>query len=172
MISDPPFKNKIDELKKNEQITVFYRKTNITKTPPYITLGSGLKTKKFDKKDIVDALKVFSDLNPSQQKIVLYFKDQIIQTRANAHYAKQTLENPNLVTLSKSKNDLEAKEIRRLLRQNSNGKALADKVLRKFNNTEFMLNPFMFIPNDNFDQVAAIWKDLVKESKQESVSED
>lgn len=158
---NPKTQEGLENLSKNEKLVVTYHYENIDKTPPYIAVGNGFPHKDFPPQLIMDALAVFGGLSKKQQEIVLFFRDEMIERRMQAHYRKIKLENPNLVELSKSKEDARAQSIRRTLRANSNGKLLAEKaVLRKISSTEYMLNPFMFIPNYDFNRVAKIWIEL------------
>jgi hypothetical protein len=157
-----PFQAKeaIEKLKKNEQVVVSYTKTDASKKPPYSIVGNGHMTMIYSD-EVMDTLVIFGRLTAKQQDIVLYFRDEMMERQMIAFYAKFKLDNPNLAELSKSKQDARAQYVRGLLRDNGNQKQLVTlNIIRKIDNVHFMLNPFMFIPYNDFDKVAEIWREL------------
>jgi hypothetical protein len=153
----------IESLKNNEQIDVTVSRRRRTKSPPYTTIGNGISTREFKPELVVDALKVFGDLTPAQQTIVLHFRDAINNANMQAKQHKRPVDHPNEVMLSRI--DQQDQMIKNMLRDNGNASKLIDKgVIRKVAMNHYMVNPYMFIPHDNFDKVADKWQSLETKS--------
>ena len=149
----------ISVLQVNEELDVTVTKKSKESKPPYSIIGNGKESKKFLGQPVVDTLAVFGALSPSQQKIVIHFRDHIEKKKLEAYYAKTKLENPNLIQLSKSQKEYEDQEIKSLLRANNNGKRLVEeKIIKKIKTNEYMLNPYMFIPHSDILEVIALWQ--------------
>ena len=159
-------KNHLEESQQQEKRTP-------TKTPPYITVGSGLATKQFPADVSIDAFEVFNELSKAQRVLFIEFKNILIQQNFDNWIKKYTVENPNIVFLSVKDHD----NIRTELSKNRNGTTLVKKgVLKKIKNNVYMLNPYIFIPASNFGKIAAEWNELPskrgKTSQPEELKED
>jgi hypothetical protein len=155
--------NIIEQLEQNpdSKLKIMVEIEKNEKKPPFTAIGNGRTSRKFTH-SVMDTLSVFGKLNPTQQKIVLYFRDIITTNRINASLRKTTLERPNDVIL-KTK---EHKEIKELLGKNSNLKSLREKnIIRKIAHQSYMINPYMFIPSDDFKTVAQQWEELEESNK-------
>ena len=152
---------KVENLKPGEKIVATYEKTTKSKQPPWIKLGSGLTTKKFPEGTSVDALKVFSELSKDQRQLFIDFKDILSQQTMDNIQAKRSVDNPNLVPLSRSKDNEFHRDIRDRMSQRKNGTTLEEKgVLKRLKIGVYMLNPYIFIPSGDFEKVAKIWEEL------------
>lgn len=155
----------IESLKNNEQIEVTVSKKKKAKSPPYTTIGNGMSTKEFAPELVMDALKVFGGLTPAQQAIVLHFRDVINNANMQAKQHKRPVDNPNEIILSK--NDLNDQTVQGQLRDNGNASKLIERaVIKKVKIHHYMVNPYMFIPHDNFDKVADRWHNLEPKTNQ------
>jgi hypothetical protein len=160
-MTDFELEEKTKSLKPGERLITTYEKTTIGKSPPYITVGNGLASKNFPSDLVIDAFQVFSQLSKAQQQLFLDFKDILILQQIDNYYAKRAVKNPNLICLEKGdKNDLH-KSIRSRMSQNRNGQMLQKNgVLKKIKNGVYMLNPYLFIPFKNFEEVARLWAEI------------
>ena len=151
-------------LGKNEKLVV--SKSTTEEKPPYIVIGNGNTSKKFTQDVVMDALAVFATLSPKQQLIVLHLRDEMVRNQINAFHKKIQLPNPNEIYLSQITALDVVQQVKKLLSENGNSKALKDKkVMRKIKNNVYMLNPFMFIPSYNFAETAQTWQSLEKPDK-------
>jgi len=158
---DHELKEKVNGLKNGEKIVATYQKKKSSNTPPYITVGNGFSTKNFPVEVVVDAFKVFSELSKAQQGLFVDLKDILVDQNMNNHYKKRKVDNPNLIILERSKSNLVHQKIRTKMSQNRNRKALETKgVLKQINPGRYMLNPYIFIPYNDFEEVAKIWEEL------------
>lgn len=157
----------IETLQKNEEIEVTINKRKKAKSPPYTTIGNGMTTKDFKSGLVVDALRVFGALNPTQQIIVLHFRDALNTANMQAKQNKRPVERPNEVILSSI--DPQDQAIKKMLRDNSNSIKLVEKgVIKKLKSNHYMVNPYMFIPPENFDKIAETWHNLEPKSNQKA----
>ncbi len=151
----------VDSLAKHERLEISKRTTE--DKPPYIVIGNGNTSKKFTQDVVMDALAVFATLSPKQQLIVLHLRDEMVRNQINAKHKKIQLPNPNEIYLSQITALDVAQQVKKLLSENGNNKALVDKkVMRKIKKNIYMLNPFMFIPAYKFAETAQLWHSLEK----------
>lgn len=172
MIPNPTdIQQQANALGKNEKLVV--SKSTTEEKPPYIVIGNGNTSKKFTQEDVVmDALAVFATLSPKQQLIVLHLRDEMVRNNINAKHKKIQLPNPNEIYLSQITGLDVAQQVKKLLSENGNNKALVDKkVMRKIQNNVYMLNPYMFIPSYNFAETAQTWQSLEKPDKTQVASQ-
>jgi hypothetical protein len=149
----------LPQLKKGEKLVTTTQIAKTSKSPQYLAIGNGVATQNFPADVVVDALELFGALTKEQQGIVLFLKDRMVMERMAAYQSNQTMTNPNAVTLRRSDFEEEDQRIRDLLRAHQNRKTLIEKnIIREIGKKgELMLNPFMFIPPNDFDSVRAIW---------------
>lgn len=158
---DFELEQQIDSLKPGEKLVTTYEKKKSSGGPPYVTLGSGLATKKFPEGTSVDALQVFSELSNEQQRLFIYFKDVLVEQMMDNYQAKRSVENPNKVPLSKNPDNELHQRIRSLIGKHKNGTTLEEKgVLKRLKIGVYMLNPYIFIPSGDFEKVAKIWEEI------------
>ncbi len=149
------------KLKPGQQLVATYKTKKRDSTPPYIIVGNGVSTKEFSADVVIDAFEVFSELSKTQQRLFIWLKDILVNQYMDNYYAKRTVENPNLVRLDRSKENEHHQRIRTMMGQNRNGSELVEKgVLKKVRNGVYMLNPYIFIPANEFQSIAEIWEDL------------
>lgn len=153
----------LGNLKPGEKLVTTYQKKQSGDGPPYVSLGSGLATRKFPEGVSIDALEVFSDLSKEQQRLFIYFKDVLVEQMMERYQSKRTVENPNKVPLSKNPDNELHQRIRSLISVRKNGTILEEKgVLKRIKVGVYMLNPYIFIPPlVDFDEVAKIWEELL-----------
>ncbi|MCI2282616.1 hypothetical protein L3081_03360 [Colwellia sp. MSW7] len=162
---DNELKENVSSLKRGEQLVTTYQKKKISKTPPYITVGNGLSTTKFSEEVVVDAFKVFSELSKAQQDLFVDLKDILVAQSMHNHYNKRKVENPNLIILDRSRSNLVHQNIKTKMSQNRNRKMLETKgILKQIKPGIYMLNPYIFIPHNDFQEVVSIWKELSSKS--------
>lgn len=146
-------------LAKNEKLVL--TKSTTEDKPPYIVIGNGKTSRVFQDDVVMDTLAVFASLSPKQQQIVILLRDEMIINQMTAYRMNTQLTNPNEIHLSHTTTDEVAPLVKGLLRDNGNGKILANKqVLRKVKKNVYMLNPFMFIPPYKFAETAQFWHGL------------
>ena len=127
-------------LGKNEKLVV--SKSTTEEKPPYIVIGNGNTSKKFTQDVVMDTLAVFATLSPKQQLIVLHLRDEMVRNQINAFHKKIQLPNPNEIYLSQITALDVVQQVKKLLSENGNNKALVDKkVMRKIRNNVYMLSP-------------------------------
>ena len=161
MTMDYELEEKKKNLKTSEELTVTYKTKSKEKKPPYIVVGNGLATGAFPEKVSKDAFKVFSELSKAQQGLFIDFKEILVQQQMNNHYKKQETENPNFIRIDSDKDNYLHQSIKKKMAENKNGTTLEEKeVLKKIKNGHYMLNPYIFIPANNFKEVAKIWEGL------------
>ena len=150
---------KKQNLKPDEELEVSYRVKKKEKKPPYINVGNGFETRDFPAGVSLDTFKVFSELSKAQQRLFVDFKDLLVDQRVSLGKRKQDVDKINVVTLY---NDDEWHlGIKKQLKDHKNGTELEEKgVLKKIKNGRYMLNPYIFIPRHNFEEVAEIWNEL------------
>jgi hypothetical protein len=155
----------INTLKPNESIEATFRTKKNSKSPPYITVGNGVATKTFPEKVVMDGFKVFSELSKTQQRLFVDLKDILVQQQMSNHYASRKVSNPNLVLLTRDKDDELHQSIRTRMSQNRNRSSLEEKgVLKQVKPGQYMLNPYIFIPSNDFKEIAEIWEELTVKS--------
>jgi hypothetical protein len=152
----------LDSLQSNQSLDVTIRKKNKQKYPNYTMIGSGVATKDFPEHLVIDTLALVGSLNTSQLKIFLFFRDKIVEANQQRFFAGNKITpaglNPNEVILDRSKHDLVAVSIRKLMRDNDNKNFLIDNMILKQKATNlFMVNPFLLIPKDHFSSIAEQW---------------
>lgn len=160
---DRELEEKVQGLKKGEQLvrTTTIEKKKKVPCPPYITVGNGISTKLFPASVVMDAFRVFSELSSAQQWLFIELKDIFVTQNISAWQKNRSMENPNLIQLDKNKLNEEHAAIKAVMGRNRNGATLEAKgVLKKVANGRYMLNPYIFIPSDDFEKVAQIWSDL------------
>lgn len=156
---DHDFEKDAAKLKPGEYLET--RKKQFSKAPPYIVVGNGRSSKDHSVNDVMDAFKVFMGLSKAQQGLFLDFKTIWEDQKMQEHYAQHKAENPNLIRLEKNANNYCHQDIKKRLSQNRNRTEMQEKgVLKKVKNGEFMLNPYIFIPTDDFSRIASIWKNI------------
>lgn len=142
-----------DEASNPTQVKKLY-----SKSPPYITVGNGLATKQYPADLSIDAFEVFNDLSRAQRGLFIKFKNILVKQNFDNWIAKNTVANPNIVYLSGTEDH---DNIRAEMSKNRNGTNLEKKgVLKKIKNNVYMLNPFIFIPANNFGSIAKAWDEL------------
>lgn len=152
---------RVKGLKRGEQVVATYQIRKNNKTPPYITVGNGLSTKKFSEDVVMGAFEVFIELSKTQQGLFVDLKNILVAQNMDNYYSKRKVVNSNLIILQKSKSNLVHKSIRTKMGQNRNRKELEKKgVLKQIKPGSYMLNPYVFIPYGDFDEVARIWGEL------------
>jgi len=152
-------------LRSGEQLIATYQKKKNSKTPPYIAVGNGLSTKSFPEEVVMDAFKVFSELSKTQQGLFVGLKDILIKERMANYRNKRKVDNPNLVTLERSKSNSAHQDIKDKMSKNRNRKTLEiNGILKQIKPGQYMLNPYIFIPHKDFDDVARIWEELPSKS--------
>lgn len=124
--------------------------------PAYTMIGSGQTTKMFPE-GTIDTLSVIGRLNESQLEIFLYFRDMIqVNSKLESKYP-DSIRNLNEVNLALD--DPYTKMTKSLMQRNNNVKALVDKkILKKGKRKNYMVNPFILIPNREFKRHAATWQ--------------
>jgi hypothetical protein len=161
MMVDDELEDKKSNLSSNDELVVTYRKKSRDKKPPFIVVGNGFATKKFPENVSQDAFKIFNDLSKAQRELFIDFKDLLVQQQMESHYGRKEVENPNLIRVENDKDNDLHNSIRDRMSKNRNGAMLEEKgVLKKIKNGRYMLNPYIFIPANNFEEVAQIWDDL------------
>jgi len=124
--------------------------------PAYAMIGSGQTTKMFPE-GVIDTLSVIGRLNESQLEIFLYFRDMIQVNNKLESKCPDSIRNLNEVNLVLD--DPYTKMTKSLMQRNNNVKALVDKkILKKGKKKNYMVNPFILIPNREFKRHAAIWQ--------------
>jgi hypothetical protein len=162
---DYELEEKLRGLNRGEQVVVTYQKKKKNKSPPYITVGNGLSTKNFSDEVVMDAFKVFSELSKTQQNLFIALKDLLIEENMGNYYSNRKVDNPNLIILDRSKSNLVHQNIRTKMSQNFNRKVLEKNgVLKQINPGRYMLNPYIFIPYNDFEKIAKIWEELPSKS--------
>lgn len=152
----------IEHLKSDEALDVRITKKKKSSTPPYLTIGNGKTTRHFKDAPVVDTLKVVGLLSPQQLEIFLHFKDLVVENSMSSHKAGTINKQPNTVTLSKSDTDVQAKKVKELLRTNKNSRKMQDlAIIKKIKTGVYMVNPYMLIPSDNFEDVVKEWDAIV-----------
>lgn len=148
----------IEQLKADETLDVRVTKKKKSSTPPYSTIGNGRTTRHFKDAPVVDTLKIIGSLSPHQLDIFLHFRDAIIDNQIRSIQTKTINAHPNTVILSSSTLDTESKRIKELLRSNNNGRRMEDlSIIKKIKSGVYMVNPYMLIPSDNFEDVVNEW---------------
>jgi hypothetical protein len=144
----------------NEQLNVSI--TTTEKKPPYIAIGNGRYNSLFPEDVAMDTLQVFGSLSPTQQRLVLLLRNEMIDNRIASPKNVQ-LPNPNEVHLSHCSSNEVAVEIKKLLRDNANGKTLTDKkVLVKLKTNVYMFSPYVFVPPYRFNETVQIWDNAIQ----------
>lgn len=160
---DYELEEKLRGLQSGEQLIATYQKKQKSKTPPYIAVGNGLSTKSFPEEVVMDSFKVFSELSKTQQGLFVGLKDILINERMTNYRNKRKIDNPNLVTLER--NNSVHQDIKDKMSQNRNRKTLeVNGILKQIKPGQYMLNPYIFIPHKDFDDVARIWEELQSKS--------
>jgi hypothetical protein len=158
---DYELEEKLQNLKSNEEIEATYRKKKKSLSPPYITVGNGVATKKFPSDVVMDAFEVFGNLTKARQSIFKDFKDIWVRQAMDNHYSKRKVDNPNLIQLDRHNDNELHQRIKTRMMQNRNGSELERSgILKKIKNRQYMLNPYIFIPAGDFEKVAEIWEGL------------
>lgn len=153
--------NQINSLKNNEEIEVKYSKKKKSKTPRYLTIGSGMTSKDFKENVVVDAFAVIGQLSKQQLEIFLYLRDLRVEKDLEHYNSKAINKKPNTVSIPKFKDDERAKQTKENLRKNNNGKTMIELgIIKKVKAGVYMINPYLLIPNDNFDEVAKQWDEI------------
>jgi hypothetical protein len=162
---DLKLEEKVNALKRREQIVATYQIKKRSKTPPYIAVGNGLPTKKIPVEMVFDAFKVFSELSKAQQGLFVDLKDILVEENMKNYYNKRKVGNPNLIILDGSNSNLVHQSVRTKMSQNYNRKVLEKNgVLKQINPGRYMLNPYIFIPYNDFEEVAKIREELPSKS--------
>jgi len=162
MESDSNLESSIRNLKKNEELEVKYTKKKRSKTPPYLIIGNGKSTRNFTEDVVVDAFELVGQLSSNQLEIFLYFKDLVVERNLDYFNRKAIDETPNYIRIPSSRQDEEALNIKKLIRSNNNGKRLEEiNIVRKIKANQYMVNPYLLIPNDNFDKARINWEKLL-----------
>lgn len=158
---DYELEEKLQNLKNNEEIEATYRKKKKSQSPPYITVGNGVATKKFPSEVVMDAFEVFGNLTKTRQSLFKDFKDLWVRQAMDNHNNKRKVDNPNLIQLDCHKDNELHQSIKTRMMQNRNGSELERSgVLKKIKKRQYMLNPYIFIPPGDFKEVAEIWEEL------------
>lgn len=152
-------------LKPNQKLITTTEIKKKSKAPPYITVGNGVSTKNFSEEVVKDAFKVLSQLSKAQQALFVDLKDILVQQQMANYYSKRKVKNPNLITLESSKINEEHKKIRTKMSQNRNRQTLEKHgVLKQLKPGQYMLNPYIFIPSNDFEDVVKQWESMSTKS--------
>ena len=149
----------IEQMDNKDELTI--RKKTRDKTPPYSIIGNGKSTKEFKEDVVIDTIDLISKMNPQQVEIFIYFRNLLLEEQLY-YYSKNSInDKPNNIIISRSKNDQNALHIKELLRRNNNGKKLIElKAIKKIKAGEYMVNPYMIIPPDNFLKAVEKWNSI------------
>lgn len=149
----------INNLASNEQLIVKKQKTS--PKPPYMIIGNGLSTRVFGDDLVIDAFEIIGSLSSKQLEIFLYLKNCIIQKQLDARSNKIVDPEPNTIIMNKSKSDEDAQRIKSLMAENRNASnMIANGIMKKVKTGVYMINPYLIIPSDNFDNVAKQWNSI------------
>jgi hypothetical protein len=161
MTTDYELEEQKKNLKPSDELVVTFKTKAKEKKPSYIVVGNGIATKAFPEKVSKDAFKVFSELSKAQQGLFIDFKEILVQQQMNSRYKKQETESPNFIRIVSDKDNYLHQSIKKRMAVNKNGSTLEEKeVLQKIKNGHYMLNPYIFIPANNFKEAAKIWEEL------------
>jgi hypothetical protein len=150
-----------NNLKPGEKLVTTHQKKKVDKKPSYIIVGNGVATKAFPAAVTMDAFRVFSSLTKEQQGLFIDLKDIYVQQNLDNYQKQRTVENPNKIVLDKNKDNELHQSIKARMGNRRNCTTLEEKgVLKKIKTGIYMLNPYLFIPSDDFKQIAEIWADL------------
>lgn len=149
------------KLKSGDKLVATYQTKKKGSFPPYIVVGNGVVTKEFSADMVMDAFEVFSELSKAQQRLFIWLKDILVNQNMDNFVNRRTVDNPNLVRLDRGKGNEDHLRIRTMMGDNRNGSKLEEKrVLKKVERGVYMLNPYIFIPPDDFAEVARQWEEL------------
>lgn len=152
----------IEQLKADETLDVRVSKRKKSNTPPYLIIGNGKSNRHFKDAPVRDTLRDIGSLSPQQLDIFLHFRDVIVDNHIRSIQAKSINAHPNTVILSSSEQDEEAKKIKALLRANNNAKKMQEQgLIKKVKSGVYMVNPFVIIPSDHFQEVVDAWDAIV-----------
>ncbi|MCP3684807.1 MAG: hypothetical protein GY861_19235 [bacterium] len=153
-------KQRVQDLKNNQQLVATYEVKERSKSPPYITVGNGIATKAFPDSVAVDTIRVLNELTKEQRGLVADLKDILVEQWMSDHYSNRISKNPNLITLQRKGNNECHDNISKRMSEHRNCTELTEKgVLVKVKNRQYMLNPYMFIPSKDFKQIEELWRE-------------
>lgn len=143
----------------NEELII--RKQKKARTPPYMILGNGQFNKEHNADVVIDALEVFKQLGKPQMDIVIYFRDLLLQEQIKASYDKSYNFQANIIKISTNIADRPSDYLKKALSKHY--MELEElKVVRRVKRNQYMLNPYLFIPHDDFSAVVYKWDHINK----------
>lgn len=144
------------DIDKDEDIVITRIKKS--KVPPYFILGNGMKSKYHNEDNVIDALEIFKQMGKPEMDLFIYFRNAIIEQQIESKFGVYTYD-ANVVHIPVSKNHGLSQALKKALSKfYTHLEEL--KVLKRIRRGKYMINPYLLIPNSNFEKVALMWQKI------------